>query len=138
MRGPVAQGIEQQPSKLKVAGSNPAGVANKYGHLCQLCPPRKWLGEDTGRKFKPMTDSEKLEFLAGQVHALMGFAMAVITSHPNRSLLAEHFEKIAEINLARAEGELVSDDYVDGVLDVKERLKRTLETVLVQQKPAKE
>src|SRR3954470_25076330 len=24
-RGPVAQGIEQQPSKLKVAGSNPAG-----------------------------------------------------------------------------------------------------------------
>jgi hypothetical protein len=25
--GPVAQGIEQQPSKLKVAGSNPAGVA---------------------------------------------------------------------------------------------------------------
>src|SRR5262245_25652220 len=26
-RGPVAQGIEQQPSKLKVAGSNPAGVA---------------------------------------------------------------------------------------------------------------
>jgi hypothetical protein len=27
--GPVAQGIEQQPSKLKVAGSNPAGVAIK-------------------------------------------------------------------------------------------------------------
>src|SRR5947208_8535404 len=26
--GPVAQGVEQQPSKLKVAGSNPAGVAN--------------------------------------------------------------------------------------------------------------
>ena len=31
--GPVAQGIEQQPSKLKVAGSNPAGVANKIKHL---------------------------------------------------------------------------------------------------------
>jgi hypothetical protein len=27
--GPVAQGIEQQPSKLKVAGSNPAGVATR-------------------------------------------------------------------------------------------------------------
>ena len=26
--GPVAQGIEQQPSKLKVGGSNPPGVAN--------------------------------------------------------------------------------------------------------------
>ena len=31
--GPVAQGIEQQPSKLKVAGSNPAGVANKINSL---------------------------------------------------------------------------------------------------------
>jgi hypothetical protein len=31
--GPVAQGIEQQPSKLKVAGSNPAGVANKINNL---------------------------------------------------------------------------------------------------------
>src|SRR5713101_94874 len=29
-RDPVAQGIEQQPSKLKVAGSNPAGVAIRY------------------------------------------------------------------------------------------------------------
>ena len=28
--GPVAQGIEQQPSKLKVAGSNPAGVAKQF------------------------------------------------------------------------------------------------------------
>ena len=26
--GPVAQGIEQQPSKLLVAGSNPSGVAS--------------------------------------------------------------------------------------------------------------
>ena len=32
-RGPVAQGIEQQPSKLKVAGSNPAGVANRFKGL---------------------------------------------------------------------------------------------------------
>jgi hypothetical protein len=31
--GPVAQGIEQQPSKLKVAGSNPAGVTNKFKYL---------------------------------------------------------------------------------------------------------
>jgi hypothetical protein len=31
--GPVAQGIEQQPSKLKVAGSNPAGVAIKINDL---------------------------------------------------------------------------------------------------------
>jgi hypothetical protein len=32
-RGPVAQRIEQQPSKLKVAGSIPAGVARKINRL---------------------------------------------------------------------------------------------------------
>ena len=31
--GPVAQGIEQQPSKLKVPGSNPGGVANNFNYL---------------------------------------------------------------------------------------------------------
>jgi hypothetical protein len=36
-RGPVAQGIEQQPSKLKVAGSNPAGVAiSIFSIVCVL------------------------------------------------------------------------------------------------------
>ena len=35
--GPVAQGIEQQPSKLKVAGSNPAGVASSF-----LSNPDTW------------------------------------------------------------------------------------------------
>ncbi len=39
--GPVAQGIEQQPSKLKVAGSNPAGVANKFKYLARFCPGQK-------------------------------------------------------------------------------------------------
>jgi hypothetical protein len=79
-----------------------------------------------------MTDSEKIEFLAGRVHALLGFATAVITSHPNPSILAQHLEKIGEINLARAESETVSDDYVEGVLDIKNRLKRAVETVLAQ------
>ena len=79
-----------------------------------------------------MTDSEKIEFLAGRVHALLGFATAVITSHPNPSILAQHLEKIGEINLARAKSETVSDDYVEGVLDIKNRLKRAVETVLAQ------
>ena len=36
MDGPVAQGIEQQPSKLKVPGSNPGGVANRFNDLPHL------------------------------------------------------------------------------------------------------
>ena len=36
--GPVAQGIEQQPSKLKVPGSNPGGVAKNFGSV-----PDTWV-----------------------------------------------------------------------------------------------
>jgi hypothetical protein len=49
-RGPVAQGIEQQPSKLKVAGSNPAGVAtaktfpSNHNYLLAVLSNRiRWL-----------------------------------------------------------------------------------------------
>ena len=47
-RGPVAQGIEQQPSKLKVAGSNPAGVANNIKDLWQMAGGTQTNGLTTG------------------------------------------------------------------------------------------
>src|SRR5262249_37713248 len=34
--GPVAQGIEQQPSKLKVPGSNPGGVGKVFKYLATI------------------------------------------------------------------------------------------------------
>jgi hypothetical protein len=70
----------------------------------------------------------KLEFLAGRVHALIGFATAVIISHPDLSAIANAIDRVGEVNLARAEGSLVADEYVQGVLDVKDRLKRAVET----------
>jgi hypothetical protein len=74
-----------------------------------------------------MTSEEKIAFLGGQVHALIGFATALITSHPNLALLAEHLEKAGELNLARAESMPVADVYVEGVLDVKDRLREIVE-----------
>jgi hypothetical protein len=81
-----------------------------------------------------MTQSEKLEFLAGRVHALVGFATAVITSHPNPQMLAYQLEKIGEVNLATAESQPVSDEYVDGVLDMKDRLKAAVAIALAPRK----
>jgi len=79
-----------------------------------------------------MTDAERLDFLAGQVHALMGFAQAVISTHHAPERLARHLDSIGQMALARAEGTLVSDDYVDGVQDVQNRLKRGVEIALGQ------
>ncbi|MGD0150050.1 MAG: hypothetical protein ABSB77_15850 [Xanthobacteraceae bacterium] len=59
-------------------------------------------------------------------------------SHPNPSLLAQLLDKVGEINLARAEGEPILDAYVDGVIDIKNRLKQAVEMVLAQRTAAKE
>jgi hypothetical protein len=85
-----------------------------------------------------MTDAEKIEFLGGRTQALLGFAIAVIMSHPNPSVLAGNLEEIAEINLARAEAEPVTDDFVDGVLDIKARLLRAVAMSLARKSTPEE
>jgi hypothetical protein len=79
-----------------------------------------------------MTDGEKLEFLAGRVHALVGFATAVIPSHPNPALLAEHLEKVGAVNLAQAETAVVHEEYVLGVEDMRDRLKDAVAIAMAQ------
>ena len=69
-----------------------------------------------------MTESEKIEFTAGRVHALVGFMTAVILTHPNPAQLAKALEKVGQANLATAESALVVDAYVDGVQDMQRRI----------------
>jgi hypothetical protein len=52
--GPVAQGIEQQPSKLKVAGSNPAGVATSFRSI-----PTTWVTVYSGHMGNTLIVSTK-------------------------------------------------------------------------------
>lgn len=79
-----------------------------------------------------MTESEKIEFLGGQVHALMGFAIAVITTNADPAKLARHLDFVGQVTLARTENDLVSDTYIEGIQDVQDRLKRAVETALKQ------
>ena len=73
-----------------------------------------------------MTDSEKLDFLGGQVHALMGFALAAIKAHHDLSKFAWHFNSIGKTTLERVEATPISDSYFDGVKDVQDRLVRSI------------
>jgi hypothetical protein len=83
-----------------------------------------------------MTEAEKkIEFLGGQIHALMGFALAVINTHPAPARLSRNLDFVGQTTLAHAEGSLVTDAYVDGVQDVQDRLKRGVEMALQQQAP---
>ena len=75
-----------------------------------------------------MTNAEKLEFLAGQVHALVGFSLAAINTHPALATLARHLELVEQANLKRVEATKATDEYVDGLRDVFDRLKTGLES----------
>jgi hypothetical protein len=79
-----------------------------------------------------MNQSEKIEFLGGQVHALVGFAQAVILSHPNLAELAQHLEQIGTANLAAAETAAVREEYVLGVEDIRDRLKLAVTSALAR------
>jgi hypothetical protein len=79
-----------------------------------------------------MDQSEKIEFLGGQVHALVGFAHAVILSHPNLAVLSQHLERRGMANLAVAETSAVREEYVLGVEDIRDRLKLAVTSALAQ------
>jgi hypothetical protein len=75
-----------------------------------------------------MTQADKIEYLAGQVQALIAFAVAIISSHPDPELLAHHLDLLNQVTLASVENSLVADKYVQGVQDVQGRLTTAVET----------
>lgn len=78
----------------------------------------------------PDTDHNRddIQFLAGQVHALMGFALAVIKTHPKRRALARELDLFGQVTLARSEAATVSDDFVEGVQNIQDRLEAGVES----------
>jgi hypothetical protein len=69
------------------------------------------------------TETENVHFLAGQVHGLIGFCIAVINTHPSPANLSQHIEAVEHVTLARVESTLVIEDFLDGVRNVFDRLK---------------
>jgi hypothetical protein len=68
-------------------------------------------------------ETENVHFLAGQVHALVGFCIAVINNHPSPAQLGLHLDAVEHVTLAQVESTLVMEDFLDGVRNVFDRLK---------------
>ena len=58
--------------------------------------------------------SVRPDFIAGEVHALLVFALAAANAHPNRELLAAEFYSASQQGLAKTESLPVSDATVAG------------------------
>ena len=68
-------------------------------------------------------ETENVQFIAGQVHALIGFCIAIINTHPSPAALSQHIEAVEHVTLAHVESTLVIEDFLDGVRNVFDRLK---------------
>lgn len=69
-----------------------------------------------------MKDSEKIDFLAGNIDALLAFVSAVIRTHHDRDSLAQAFTTSQERQTAVALNTQASDQYIAGQQSMRERL----------------
>ncbi|NVN84547.1 MAG: hypothetical protein HXX15_00530 [Rhodopseudomonas sp.] len=73
---------------------------------------------------------DKLDFMNGQIRALLNFATAVIKSYPSPEILQHHFEQVARTDPTSPEGLSISEAYVDGIADIDRQLAVALEQVI--------
>jgi hypothetical protein len=78
-------------------------------------------------------EARRIDFLAGQVHSLIGFALAMVNTHPDPAKLQKHLEAADLAAVSVAGGLLVSDDFLKGMEDVAVRLRVSVETALQRQ-----
>lgn len=59
-------------------------------------------------------DSETVDFLSGQIHALQAFLQAMCLTHPNPAVLYRDAQANLQVGLAKIESQAVSDRVVLG------------------------
>lgn len=69
-----------------------------------------------------MTESKKLDELAGEVNALRAFCFAVINTHPDLGMLGNEFNRLSETAIGIATGHAVSEGYLKGLQQSCEEL----------------
>ena len=69
-----------------------------------------------------MTDPDRIQFLNGQVQALLCFSFAIIEMHQDRRQLLSHLEQNLEAALAKISCTAVREPLVEGLQDMKSRL----------------
>jgi len=89
--------------------------------------PPAWLLVFAGNEEQAM---DKIDFMNGQIKALLNFATAVIKAHPSPEILRHHFEQVARADPTSPEGLSISEAYVDGIADIDRQLAVALEQVV--------
>jgi hypothetical protein len=75
---------------------------------------------------EPYEESERIDFVMGQIHALTAFSLALIKAHPDPGLLQTEFGKAAQAGLAKIESSPVLDAMIEGFQNVCDALQKSL------------
>ena len=78
-------------------------------------------------------ETENVRFLAGQVHALVGFCVTIINTHPSPAELSLHLDAVEQVTLAHVESALVIEDFLHGIRNVFDRLRTAVVSAEVRQ-----
>ena len=74
-----------------------------------------------------MSDSERIDYLLGQVASLKAFCMCVCLLHERPSKLKEGFSKFSEMTASKMLPTEASDAMLDGIEEIRKALARVLE-----------
>ena len=75
---------------------------------------------------------DKVDFMNGQIKALLNFANALIKSHPSPTILRHHFETKARAAPNAPQGQSLSEAYIDGMADINRQLAVELEHAIAR------
>jgi hypothetical protein len=73
-----------------------------------------------------MSESEKIEFLGGQVTALMHMVGVLFKIVPDREALQKQYATTKQIGLAKIEAQLVPDVYIDGMHEIYQQMEKLI------------
>jgi hypothetical protein len=77
-----------------------------------------------------VNDTQKINFLGGQVAALEAFVVASINSHPNVALLHQEFSRIKVAQESSSLPTSVTEEYLEGQSATANDIQRHLDAVL--------
>jgi hypothetical protein len=69
-----------------------------------------------------MTEADRVEYLAGQVHALLTFAAALMNTHPAQARLKREFQRLEKVAVAQTESRPVKEAFLVGQQQTNESL----------------
>jgi hypothetical protein len=73
-----------------------------------------------------MTHQEWLEFVGGRANGVIAVLLALAQTHPEPEKLLSHLEQSEQAGLAQVEANQLSDQYIDGMRDVIDRVRNLL------------